>query len=115
MDLARALGAAEQEEEGLLGKLCQAALDELTGRLRPGVTPEDCREALTVAAAWMALGGLAVSRQGEGSVTAWTLGEWSVKERAAADGQADACRAQAERLMAPYLTDGDFAFLGVRG
>ena len=39
--LAKALGA-ETDQEELLSVLCQAAQQELEGRLRPGVTPEVC-------------------------------------------------------------------------
>ena len=40
--LAAALGKVEESEE--LSLLCGAAVEELTGMLRPGVTPEECGE-----------------------------------------------------------------------
>ncbi len=51
--LAAALGKVEESEE--LSLLCGAAVEELTGMLRPGVTPEECGEGFCLAVAWMAL------------------------------------------------------------
>ena len=43
--------------------LCQAAETELAGRLRPGLTPEDCESAFVPAAAWMVLAWLQAGRR----------------------------------------------------
>lgn len=43
-------------EEALLGLLCAAAEERWTGRLRTGVKPEDCEEALRCACAFTAAG-----------------------------------------------------------
>ena len=50
--LAAALGKVEESEE--LSLLCGAAVEELTGMLRPGVTAEECGAGFCRAAAWMA-------------------------------------------------------------
>ena len=84
--------------------LCQAAETELAGRLRPGLTPEDCESAFVPAAAWMVLAWL---QAGEAGVASFTI-------RRTGQGAAE-LTAQAERLMAPYLVDGGFSFQGVAG
>ena len=108
--LAEALGAAGQEE--LLSALCQAARRELEGRLKPGVTPEDCESAFVPAAAWMALAWLNTGTGSEG-VTAFTAGDVTIRREGGRESAA--LLDQAQRLMAPYIRDGGFAFLGVRG
>ena len=83
--------------------LCQAAETELAGRLRPGLTPEDCESAFVPAAAWMVLAWL---QAGEAGVASFTAGNLTIHRT----GQG-----AAERLMAPYLVDGGFSFQGVAG
>ena len=89
--------------------LCQAAETELAGRLRPGLTPEDCESAFVPAAAWMVLAWL---QAGEAGVASFTAGDLTI--RRTGQGAAE-LTAQAERLMAPYLVDGGFSFQGVAG
>lgn len=105
------LGAPEEEELDSLERLCLAAERELRGRLRPGVTVEDCQPALLVAAAWMALGALQESRAA-GEAASFSAGDLSISR---SGGQGESLRRQAERLMAPYLKDGGFVFQGVKG
>lgn len=105
----------EEEELDLLQSLCEAAQSELAQQLRPGVRVQDCQGAFLIAAAWTALAGLCVSRSQHSNVASWSAGDVSVKERQSPSQQADFYRAQARRLMAPYLQDPDFAFLRVRG
>lgn len=112
--LAKSVGQVEPGEEELLSRLCEAAEAELTAKLKKGVTPEDCHGAFAVAAAWLALAGLCAGHQ-EGGITDWSAGEVSVKRGMDAEMQAAVYRGQAERLMAPYCVDGDFAFVGVKG
>ena len=76
--------------------LCQAAETELAGRLRPGLTPEDCESAFVP----------------EAGVASFTAGDLTI--RRTGQGAAE-LTAQAERLMAPYLVDGGFSFQGVAG
>lgn len=109
---AKAVGQVEPGEEEILSRLCQAAEEELTGKLREGVEPEDCGGAFVIAAAWLALAGMCL--EGTGGVTAWSAGDVSVKSRLAPGEQAAVYRGQAMRLMQPYCEDQGFAFVGVR-
>ena len=66
--LVRTLGG-EMDQEELLVMLCQAAEMELAGRLRPGLTPEDCESAFVPAAALLARYGQSVAlHRGEETV-----------------------------------------------
>jgi len=108
--LAAALGKREESEE--LRRLCRAAQEELRGLLRPGLSPEDCGEAFPLAAAWMALAGLAGG--GGDGVSAFTAGEVSIRQEAGSD-RARALEELAERIMKPYLRDRGFLFRSMRG
>ncbi len=111
LDLCRAMGAAEDQEELLL-PLIQAAQVRLEGRLRTGVVPEDCGAAFPLAAAMTAMDGLNRCAGG-GRVTSFTAGEVSI--RTGESGAGDTLSAQAERMLAPWLRETGFAFRGVRG
>ena len=105
--------AGEQLSQGqqeLLAALCRAAEAELTARLRPGITAEQCADALVPAAAWTALAGLAGAT--EEAAASFRVGDVSVTRDASAAGR---LLEQAERLMAPWSGDGGFAFREVRG
>ena len=104
--LCRARGAAEARE-ALLRPLVRAAEAGLTARLRDGVQAEDCGSAFPLAAAMLAMDGL---ESGEGGVTAFTAGEVTIRR-----GQAVSRRAQAERLMGPWLRSASVAFRGMPG
>lgn len=87
--------------------LCRAAEGELQGRLRRGVTAEDCADCFVCAAALLAAAGCGLA--GGAGLGAFRVGEVSVTpERAGAA----ALRAQALALMQPFLETG-FSFLGV--
>lgn len=109
LKLAAALGRREETEE--LSLLCSAAVEELRGLLRPGVSPEDCGGAFPLAAAWLAL---AEAQASEDGVESFTAGEVSVRR---GDGEArrKALRLQAQQVMKPWLRDEGFVFRGVRG
>ena len=106
--LAAALGKVEESEE--LSLLCGAAVEELTGMLRPGVTPEECGEGFCLAAAWMALAGLAAGGE---DVESFTAGAVTIRQ---GDGAARrrALRMQAKQVMKPWLKDECFLFRVVR-
>ena len=106
---------AAEGEEALLGLLCTAAEGAWTGRLRPGVRPEDCEETLRCACAFTAAAGILRSR-GSGT-PGFTAGSVSVRAGGAGEteGAARALEAQAEALMVPWCGEADFAFQGVRG
>ena len=114
--LALAKAITGEEDTALLEPLCAAAERRWLGRLRPGVTAEDCGEALPCAAAMTAAADLAAAR-GSGAVSGFTAGDVSVQTRGAAESrdQAQALRGTAEGLMAPFALPDDFCFRGVRG
>ena len=111
LELCRAMGAGA-DQEALLRPLIRAVTDALTGRLRTGITPEDCGSAFPLAAAMVAMDGLNYACGG-GGVTSFTAGEVSI--RTESGFAKDSRTAQAERLMAPWLGETGFAFQGVRG
>lgn len=116
--LALALGIthAGAEEKNLLEMLCIAAENIWTGRLREGVTPQQCGEAFSCAAAFTAAADFTVSRHSN-SVGSFRAGEISVTSTAGAETaqSAQALRHAAERLMQPYTVEAEFAFRGVAG
>lgn len=112
-ELARSLGRVEEREYGALDGLCEAACRQLRGRLRDGVSPEDCGQCFVLAGAWMALAGLEVSRS-VGQAERFTAGDVSV-QNADAGQRAEALRRQAGEIMAGWLRDTSFMFCGVDG
>lgn len=104
--------AVESEDEReALRRMCAAAADGLSARLRPGVEPEDCA-GFVQAAAWTAISFFAAGKRADG-VTSFTAGELSVA-LGGKNAAAEALMMQAEILLAPYLR-GNFAFMGVKG
>ena len=57
MSLASAIVQPSEAEKPLLAALCTAAQARLAGRLRAGLSPEDCAAAFPCAAALLAAGG----------------------------------------------------------
>ena len=116
LTLAKTLSGAGEAEEPLLGSLCLAAEARWSGRLRPGVTAEDCGEAFPCAAALTAAADLAAARGSEG-VSGFTAGSVSIQTQSPAEAgtQAAELRRTAERLMAPFAVPGNFCFRGVPG
>lgn len=113
--MAQTLGRVADEDMEALTALCGAAERELSGRLREGLTPEDCGQAYVLGCAWLALAALA----GRGAGTApvrFTAGQVSVQEESGQYAQrVQTLRLQAETVMAAYLRDRDFFFRGVEG
>lgn len=102
-----------EENGAVLRRLCEASSGELRARLRENVEAEDIRELFVTAASVLALSmymALTDSLSGE-EVRA---GELSVKKRALGASAAE-LRKQAETLLAEYLRDEGFAFMGVSG
>ena len=113
--LATAIASPRQAEEPVLEALCAAAEADLAKRLRPGVSAEDCPDAFSCAAALLAAAGLLPCREANG-VNAFTVGEVSIQSGGTEQGEAsEALRRQAAALIAPFLSDDSFAFVGVRG
>lgn len=116
LTLAAGIVQPSDAEKPLLAALCAAAQIELAGRLRSGVSPEDCGDAFPCAAALLAAAGILPCRSG-GEVEQFSAGDVSV--RTGGNGQlcqaAAVMRRQAVSMLAPYAEDGDFVFRGVRG
>lgn len=108
--LCRAMGAAGDQEELLL-PLVRAVVSAMEGRLRTGVTSEDCGDAFPLAAAMVVMDGLERAAGG-GQVTSFTAGDVSIRTGTA---KGESRTAQAERLLAPWLGETGFAFRGVAG
>ena len=115
MARAQALGQVSESQQGALEALCASAETELTGRLRDGVTPEDCGPAFVLGCAWLALAGLAGGQYGGGG--SFTAGSVTIREAGSGENRerAAALRLQAETVLGPYLKDRGFMFQGVEG
>lgn len=108
--LCRAMGAGQEE---LLLPLALAVEKQLAGRLKEGVSPEDCGTAFPLAAAMTVMDRL--SKLGGGSVgemTSFTAGDLTIHRQA---GSGRSLSGQAEGLLAPWLGDTGFVFQGVEG
>ena len=112
--LALAVSGAGEPAQALLEALCGAAESYWTGRLREGVTAEDCLESFCCAAAFTAAASLAAGQGG--GVSSCAAGEGSVKGLGGAESaaRAKALERAAERLMEPYAAADGFCFRGVR-
>lgn len=113
---ARTICAPAEEEISLLRLLCESGERELEGRLRRGVSKEDCAAAFTCAAAWLAAAALENLRCAGEELSSLRAGDISVTAAGAAErsGRAELLRRQAKRLMEPYCED-EFFFCGVEG
>lgn len=94
--------AGEGADETLLAPLCTAAEQAWLARLREGVAPEDCGQALPCAAAFTAAAGLAA---GGGNAASFSAGDISVSLGSGQDRarQAESLRQAAKRLMEPFV------------
>ena len=106
--------SGEGADRALLEPLCLAAEGTWLARLREGVAPEDCGEALPCAAAFTAAADLAAGGDG---VASFSAGDISVRlegggERA---GRAESLRQAAERLMEPFVRAEGLWAQGVEG
>ena len=116
LHLAEAIIQPSEAERPLLTALCASAEAELAGRLREGLSPEDCGDAFPCAAALLAAAGVLPCRSG-GDVEQFSAGDVSLRTGGGGQvcGTAAAMRRQAADMMAGYWGDDSFAFLGVRG
>lgn len=115
MALAQNLGQVSEDQLPVLEILCRAAEEELTARLRAGVTPADCGAVFPLGCAWLALSGLAGGQPAGGAQ--FTAGSVTIREGSSGQSlaQAAAYRQQGEAVLAPYLRDRGFLFRGVEG
>lgn len=102
--------------ERALRGFCQAALDELGGRLRENVTPESIGGGFVRAAATLALS-LYISAEAVSPAESFSAGSLSVRRRSSksAAEAAVSLRRQAELMLTGYLRDSGFEFRAVRG
>lgn len=117
LKLAAAIVKPTEAEMPLLEALCTAAEAEVSGRLREDRTAESCGGAFLCAAALLAAAGVLPGRSGA-DVEQFTAGDVTLRTGNSSGNlceTAAALRRQAAEIMAPYWTDGGFAFLGVRG
>ena len=112
-----AASGAGEEQRALLEPLCAAAENAWLGRLRKGVTAEDCGEALICAAAFTAAADLTAGDGGGGGLASFSAGDISVKARDSGERAktAESLRQAAERLMEPYVRAAGLWVRGVRG
>ena len=112
MALCRAMGAGEGREE-LLEPMIRACCEQLALRLRPDVLPADCGAAFPLAAAMLVTDQLAGTG---GEVASFTAGDLTIRTQAAEGGRSGkSLTEQAEALLAPWVRDSGFVFLGVEG
>lgn len=108
-----------QDQDDVLTSLCGEAMAVWQGRLREGLTPEDCRGAFVTACAWTALAGLAPALEAGVPVPrSFTAGDLSVSMGGSgSDWNRAAYRLKdrAEELMAPYTRDEGLIFREVAG
>ena len=116
LKLAMLLSQCGKEEQEGLELLCQAAQEELTKKLKSGVTTADCRSLFVPAAAWLALSQWYLAK-GSRESESFTAGDLSVKGGNPREQQsyAAALRQQAYLLLAGQMQDGTFAFRSVPG
>ncbi len=104
------LSGVEDPGQGqLLQLFCRSAVAALQARLRPGLTPEDCRADFIAAASLYALAALAESDR-LGGMTHMQMGDLTLK--GSGDAAVQCLRNQAGLIMAPYVVDR-FSFRGV--
>lgn len=103
-------GELEPKQMDLLKVLCRGANNSLAGRLREGLTPEDCKADFIAAASLFALSALSEADE-TSAVEMFQAGDLSIRRRGG-DAASNCLRNQAELMIAPYLKDC-FTFVGV--
>lgn len=110
--LAQALtltGPLEEKQEALLSLLCSAAVSGLEGRLKDGLSVEDCKVDFIAAASLYALS--ALNEAGD-SGEEFRAGDLTIKQGGGGDAASRCLRRQAELILGPYLKRA-FSFMGV--
>ena len=103
-------GGVEARQEPVLQALCRAAVSSLSARLRPNLSPEDCKADFIAAASLYALAAWSEVDEVQG-LERMQIGDVSMVRRS--KSPAAAClRSQAGLMMSPYTVDR-FSFLGV--
>ena len=103
-------GQLEGSRLEMLDVLCTASVASLTARLRPGLTPEDCKADFVAAASLYALA--ALNEVGDTDrLEEISAGDLTLR-KSSAEAAANCLRNQAEIMIVPYLKDR-FSFRGV--
>lgn len=115
--IAKVLTKADESELELLEILCGVQQTLLEGRLKDGVSKEECGDAFLCAAAFLTAAALESARAGGEEASSLRAGDLTVTKRSSGESskRLDALRAQAWALMRPYTQDGSFCFFGVTG
>ena len=103
-------GELEPKQERLLKTLCDGITASLSAKLRPGLTPEDCKADFIAAASLYALATLSAAMDPD-RVEQLQAGELTIRRRDA-EPAVKCLQNQADLMIAPYLKDR-FSFLGV--
>lgn len=99
-----------------LETLCRMAEQEISARIKPNVSMEECKDAFIQAAAMIAAAIYRGAKGGTEDVSAYRAGSVSVTKRVSeSGGNYESLRRQAELIMAPYIYDSGFSFIGVKG
>ena len=105
-------GQLEGSRLEMLDVLCTASVASLTARLRPGLTPEDCKADFIAAASLYALASLGDVAETV-QVEEFQAGDLTIRQSSDRKDAASNClQRQADMMILPYLKDR-FAFLGV--
>lgn len=103
-------GGVEESKQAMLQLLCRAAMQSLCARLRPGLSPDDCKADFIASASLYALAAMSELDEAE-QPERMQIGDVTMQRRSATP--AAAClRNQAALMIGPYVCDG-FSFLGV--
>ena len=100
----------EEDQQALLETLCRASEVSLRGKLREGLTPEDCLADFIAAASLYAVAAL-TEADDTAQLDQVSVGDLTLR-RGSKDAASCCLRYQAELLMQPYTKDR-FAFVGV--
>ncbi len=100
-------GLDDPKQGQLLQLFCRGAVNDLAKKLRPGMTPDDCRADLVAAGALYALAALSEWEGGD-QPEQLKLGDLTVKPKKG-NTAAQCLRTQAGLIIAPYVQD-KFAF-----
>ncbi len=95
-------GEADQKKQDLLRILCVSGEDALARKLRSGITSADCGEAFVTA---VGLYALADAAELDREAFEFRAGDLTVQQSGSWETVARSLRAQAEKLMSPYVKD----------
>ena len=101
---------AQEKQLPMLEILCRTAENSLRGKLRDGISPEDCMPDFVASASLYALAALSELDE-DMQMDQIRLGDVTLR-RGSTNAAACCLRYQADQMMAPYVKDG-FAFMGV--